>query len=538
MSTQGTTHAIKISLTPFLGIALADILANGVAIIMLLIVVTMSSKYQLESERLEQVDEVARVLSRDIASSIVMNNLTSSTPAVLHDYVNSSTDKDKRHAVLPILELREQGIRNYYSGQIWTRQQLLRQDNEFDSYLNSLNLNQRLQIRTDIYEINMFYIYMSILKDHEIVPRHWHFSVESGEQSGGAKNLTGEDNNWAEFLPKDGEGLDGGGDVSGAGVIQRLGTDSDGSNYPLDRLLEENLGGSPTGTPGLASSQNEALPKQFRFRVASPEEIMQMNSSDFQLPDPNLKTLLAGALSYLKFINAELEQGRSVVKAMENLPQYMQQFILAPSTLSEREQEGIEEIIHIFQAKKSKIEDNSSRLAINQAQKEGLRGLAVEFPINQVVRSISVVGDVEQAGYLAKLPEFSEIYFHLQNYPELFKGLSIELLPGSILLMADYRASDDRWRWYPIFFIYPNFDDFVMGFIYGSIDSLGNMLVAAESNRVTVGGYSLQQSRDQSPSKSEYLLAKLFGMVLLFLFAIYVFLLWRSRLSVSANSAG
>ena len=73
----------------FAGVALADILANSVAIVIIMIVVTLMARYEEEQDKLEQAEDVAVLLSRELASSFVMNALPTSPPAQLHDYVTS-----------------------------------------------------------------------------------------------------------------------------------------------------------------------------------------------------------------------------------------------------------------------------------------------------------------------------------------------------------------------------------------------------------------------------------------------------------------
>lgn len=520
--------ADNIGMTPFMGIALADILANGVAIIMLLIIITISTEYQLEQEKLEQVDEISQVLSRDIASSVVMNNLSTSPPAVLHDYAQSGIDTDLRHAVMPILELRKQGVRDYYSGYTWSRQQLLLQDNDFDTYLKRLDDNQRLRLRTDIYEIDMFYIYMSILKDQNIDPKHWHFSVA---KPGGERLATAppdRTNNWAELFTRD-NGDELGAELSGGSQTiadARLGQSFDSSDYPWDSLSN---GDQQQQNTDSALQQGS----QLRFRLAAPADQMQFMQSNLELSDDNGKNILVAALSYLKFINDKLEQGHSVVNEVQNMIQHLQEFIQQPMQLSAYEQQTIEQVAQA-QLRRQLIGalDKTDELTIEYQQQDDFRGLGVALPTNQALATMSIIGTPGQADYMAKLPAYGKAHFHLQHYPELFRGLSLEFLPQSIMLLADY-APSQQWRWYPVFFIYPEFDDFVMGFIYAKVPQSGQIVLAAESNYLTVGGYSLQLQRSEAPAESEHLLAIVFGLVLAVFLLIYVVLLWQRRSAFS-----
>lgn len=520
----------KFSLVPFLGIALADILANGVAIIMLLIVVTISSKYQLEQEKLEQVDEIAQVLSRDIASSVVMNNLSASAPAVLHDYEKSAIDLDARHAIMPILQILRTGVRDYYSGHVWSREDLLLQDNSFDAYLDKLDQNQMLRVRTDVYHIDLFYIYMSILKDHKIIPRHWHFAIDKSDM--GQNNvLTGiaSSDDWTELFGEDNETSDSdatNGLTTGQGEhstdIYHPGNDLSQSDYPWDALGSEEL-----QTQGDGFSQ--ALPSQLRFRLATPDNQMQLARGDFQFSDNKTNNLLAGILSYLKYINEILEKDGSVVSEIQNILPILQGFINQPLPLSTYEQEIIKQIsqAQLRQQLIGRHEEITNLTIQTQVQAES-QILGVAMPSNMHLGTLKIFGNATQEEYLSKLPKYGTAYFHLQQYPELFQGLSLELLPNSIMLLADYLPSN-KWRWYPVIFIYPEFDDFVMGFIYAKIPQQGQVVLAAESNRLTIGGYSLHLQRTQAPTESENLLVIFFGVTLIMVLLIYSLLLWRRR---------
>ena len=159
----------------FAGVMLADILANSVALLIILIIITVAIKHEAEQERLEQVEDVGVLLSREIARSVVVNALPTSAPAMLHDYENSPIDRHKHPSVLPIIELHNGYLREYYSGAVFTRNELLFQNNRFDRYLRSLGPALLARLRVDIYSIDLFYIMMSILKSHNHSPRHWHF---------------------------------------------------------------------------------------------------------------------------------------------------------------------------------------------------------------------------------------------------------------------------------------------------------------------------------------------------------------------------
>ena len=169
---------------PFAGVALADILANSVAIVIIMIVVMLMTRYEEEQDKLEQAEDVAVLLSRELATSFVMNALPTSPPAQLHDYVVSPLDRNPQHRTMPILELHDGFVRDYYTGRIYRRDELLRHDNALDTYLARLAPEQLAAMRVDVYGIGQFYVAMSIFKAHHHQPRHWHFVGAAGSAAG------------------------------------------------------------------------------------------------------------------------------------------------------------------------------------------------------------------------------------------------------------------------------------------------------------------------------------------------------------------
>ena len=87
----------------FAGVALVDILANGVAMLIIVIVVTIAARMEREERYAEQADEVATVMSHKFSTSLVLNSLAASPPARLHDYETSPLDRvlDPRPAPHP-----------------------------------------------------------------------------------------------------------------------------------------------------------------------------------------------------------------------------------------------------------------------------------------------------------------------------------------------------------------------------------------------------------------------------------------------------
>ncbi|MDA7995940.1 MAG: hypothetical protein MPK01_06695 [Gammaproteobacteria bacterium] len=159
----------------FAGVALVDILANGVAMLIIVIVVSIAARVEREERYAEQADEIASVMSHKFSTSLVLNSLAASPPAVLHDYEHSAIDQILDPQVMPIIELHPDFVREYYSGARWPRRELLSEFNGMHAWLLSLNELQKRRIRTDIYDVGQYYLAMSILREHGVRVTHWHF---------------------------------------------------------------------------------------------------------------------------------------------------------------------------------------------------------------------------------------------------------------------------------------------------------------------------------------------------------------------------
>ncbi len=159
----------------FAGVALVDILANGVAMLVIVIVVTIAARMEREERYAEQADEVATVMSHKFSTSLVLNSLAASPPARLHDYETSPLDQVLDPDLLPILELHRGFVREFYTGTVWTRRDLLREHGGLGAWLAGFSEERKTRLRVDVYDIPLFYLTMSILREHGIRVFHWHF---------------------------------------------------------------------------------------------------------------------------------------------------------------------------------------------------------------------------------------------------------------------------------------------------------------------------------------------------------------------------
>ena len=159
----------------FAGVALVDILANGVAMLIIVIVLSIAARMEREERYAEQTSEIAAVMSHKFSTSLVLNSLAASRPARLHDYDASPLDRILDPAILPILELHAGFVREFYTGTIWTRRELLEERSGLGAWVAGFGEEQRRRLRVDVYDIPQFYLAMSILREHGIRVYHWHF---------------------------------------------------------------------------------------------------------------------------------------------------------------------------------------------------------------------------------------------------------------------------------------------------------------------------------------------------------------------------
>ena len=236
----------------FAGVALVDILANGVAMLIIVIVVTIAARMEREERFSEQADEVATVMSHKFSTSLVLNSLAASPPARLHDYETSPLDRVLDPDLLPILELHRGFVREFYTGTIWTRRELLEEHNRLGAWLSGFSAERKARLRVDVYDIPQFYLTMSILREHGIRVFHWHFIPAMLSLADAARCPPG-------VAAKDCAG--GGGDVP-APLPQLARDDHRGSGGlgGLDTLLYAPPGGDGRGS-GRAGDPRELAPQ-------------------------------------------------------------------------------------------------------------------------------------------------------------------------------------------------------------------------------------------------------------------------------------
>ena len=496
---------------PFAGVALADILANSVAIVIIMIVVMLMTRYQEEQDKLEQAEDVAVLLSRELATSFVMNALPTSPPAQLHDYVVSPLDRNPQHATMPIIELHDDFVRDHYTGRTYRRDELLRHDNALDIYLTRLAPAQLAAMRVDVYGIGQFYVAMSIFKAHNHQPRHWHFlggaqgaaaaarhlltAREPGttpNQAGpGASTQASErgptllDGSRGTALPADVSlALVGGGthaypnDTSpGAGqrelaqeYFELAGGVHDAESEPGDGTASQLDGGEPTTGEGQVGN---------RFRVATPNG-RALTLDDLQELD--MRAVLRGLFAYMTVQQAAADAGLP-----SGLPRYdFRRDVLARAKdLPEPQPEEAQLLRSLVFLMQRPRHPDSAALAFAPATSPDLRGQALGLFTNDPLHGALWLRDAHQT---TPLPEAAEVTLQLGAHAAIHEGLRIALGPDDLILVPPASLAERRPHWRIVTLVTAQRDDFVTGFLFAAADESGRLILPTEENAVNVQG--------------------------------------------------
>ena len=498
---------------PFAGVALADILANSVAIVIIMIVVMLMTRYDEEQDKLEQTEDVAVLLSRELATSFVMNALPTSPPAQLHDYVVSPLDRNPQHATMPIMELHDDFLRDYYTGRIYRRDELLRYDNPLDAYLASLAPEQLAAMRVDVYGIGQFYVAMSIFKAYGHQPRHWHFLGGSGGAASvpsANRLLTRRERTEADGATTPGEGRAPGdlppSSAANAGALPadvalaRVGAGTEaypqdapagiGSGLELAQEYFELPGGiqdddapSNTGTaPGVSplagesGERSEGAGNRFRAAIQAEESV---TLEDIQALD--IAAVLRGLFAYMA---AEQEAADNGLPS--GLPRYdfRRDVLDRAASLPEptpEEAQLLRSLVFLMEAPRH---PDSTGLDLAPVENADWRGQALGVFANEPLHSALWLHDVHQTAALAGT---GEVTLQLGAHAAIHEGLRVSLGRDGVVLMPSAPANEAP-RWRIVTLVSAARDDFVTGFLFAATDAAGRLVLPTEENAVDVDG--------------------------------------------------
>ncbi|MBC6413403.1 MAG: hypothetical protein GDA45_00485 [Chromatiales bacterium] len=546
----------------FAGIALADILANSVAMIIILIVLTMMIKHEQEQARISEVEDITVLLSRDLATSVVMNGLPTSKPARLHDYVNSPLDANPHPSIMPIIELHGDYVRDYYTKAKFTRQEMLKSNNAFDKFLAAMNAMQKNYIRIDIYDIRMFYLAMSIISDHAPMPRHWHFigydgnpSADDNKSSPGAATEINEvdeetedqsDDPGDNRSPMQREGDENGSEDMWEEVPAGISLDTSYSeeNYPFDDLSydtepanrdnEQRSGGAPADEmfDALSKMMAESLqprsrgnfPSIMRFRTATPQSAKSSSEIEQEYIFFNMENGEEGdALDYARVLAALfrfMEKAQQAVTEGNYL--MLQDFnfsndILLPAAmmpkLSNSEEINFYEYIKSIMFPPSDAEQQPLQLT-QQIEDNNMTALTVHP--NQLVERAQLLNNEEQTP-LPGIPGDATVSMHVGLYPAIYKGLKIRMDKNSIILLPRKQADPDTYKWRIATIVSPQRDDYLLAFVYAAINRDGSLRFAVDQNNVSINQTQIATNYPSIPYRKENQALVFYGMAALLL---------------------
>ncbi len=536
----------------FAGIALVDILANGVAVLVIVIVLSIAARAEKEERYSEKVQEIGVVMTREFSTSLVLNRMATSQPALLHDYENSPIDQVWHPVVMPVLEFHRNAVRDPYTGTVWTRSELLQSPNSLDAFLDDMLPLSKENIRGDIYDVGTYYLLMSILRDHGIRIWHWHFMGGHGHGSeagsigdcppgvsfedchghlGDMSDSVPELPNLGGLFDLDDESSD---DEFGEGTWpptsmgdcppgMDCGSGLEGSDIPEGSILGMGQPNDPSTFGSFPDARQQGMPgmgspsggQQGPRGQGSPSGALQgdgepnENSIQLRLADPSVlgansglapsitdQLELMGALMlYLNDLQASLDVKQPPTELLAD-------FLLVIAENTERltdltpKQLAVVQDLYDSLDLSSQFDDGlvaprSVSLAVTTVDQ--LDQASLKLLPNRLLFDVEAIVDPQNPpeGFDYVVPKLS-----LNRFPDIWKGLQITLHQGSVVLIPPIEDADPHPQWRAVAHITPNFDDIVVGFVYSTIDVDGYLSVLAESNRVRIDGQSLAVRAD------------------------------------------
>ena len=533
----------------FAGIALVDILANGVAVLIIVIVLSIAARTEKEERYTEKVQEIATVMTREFSTSLVLNRLAASLPAQLHDYETAQIDEIWHPEVMPVLEFHRRLVRDPYSGTVWTREQLLEKPNTLDLFLEALNDSAQGNIRGDIYDVGTYYLLMSILKDHDLGIWHWHFVGGSGGLAGtgsaadcppgvsfedcarleganladlpGLPELEGwvsgntneldeaQDQYAPSWPPEDGMTGEPGDQQNNATVTNpdvpegsSLGQGESGD--PSDPSA---MGSFPTARPpsraatvNRSTAQGDSTTTQaqendtFSIRLADPDSQNQSGEGvPLELPDPD--QILYALFIFLTDIQNMLDQEQPPSKLIQDYMLELTNNVGRIDSLSDDEYAVVENLLQSLLSYSGSVDANAPRepLEVNLRTVDDLQYAQIRVVPNRLLYDVEVITD----GSFGELePQAAFTRLSLNKFPDVWEGLQVDLHRGSVLLMPETETPTTEPSWRAVAYVSMTLSDVIVGFVYGTIDEYGMLAVEADSNRVYLGSREITPANE------------------------------------------
>ena len=531
------------------GIAIADILANSVIVILIIMVMSLSVKQQQDEMEVEKQSEVSSLISRKIATSVVTNALPSSRPAFLHDYVHSSIDKNPTEKIMPVLELHNGFVRNFYTKKIFSGQELFQKNNSLDKYLSQLTKEQRARIRIDIYGVKLYYIAMSILKDWNVRVRHWHIlgynnnnqikeAVESSFADKSELHPDGtileEHNNTSQFqlkvenYPQDaqlGVSNESSTQENDDSALQdtfdilNILAESGVSLGELQQLLSLSQRGNPSNSetqwekinlrqlqellnnsPELQERMEELLENKefsqyrasqnFRFQIAGEQNSQQQQQNSVQLPENEYFLEIFLAVLFEVMEENELLRSKKIIVDLEI------QTILDRVAHALQNPEILENFPHIdlINSLTEKIRSQKIRwkeyIAAKEEKKKSVIPYTVTINFNDYAQEAIFTSNEYQQPLEPLFQEKNILQIEQRKYPDIFGTDAVTITKNSLLLLPPHQEYPDKFRWRLATVVDHKLTELKLGYIFAAIDTHNNTaILPTDVNAVSINNY-------------------------------------------------
>ena len=548
----------------FAGVALVDILANGVAVLIIVIVLSIASRFEQEKQYSERIQEISAVMTREFSTSLVLNRLAAGPPAQLHDYEHDPLDRIWDPAVMPVLEIHKNVVRDPYSGRIWQRSELLREPNSLDAFLADFDAYQRTAVRGDFYDVGTFYLLMSILKDHGIVITHWHFvgamgigpetnlglcpagmsakdcaghgggdqsatvadvyeSLTNGSGEGGGESENQRDGEWPPSESDWGE--DGQAGLTDSDTLPQGTQLGPGGRGSIDSESFPDVRASRNQQTGQSSGGVGSVPG-FSIRLADPTaELMSMGAFDLAAIEQDLESFLSAFMAFLVEVQRFYDNDNPPTELLQQFLPILEAFMSQPSELDHTQMEAIEDLALSLELLHSQgyVRDQSEPLLTMPMPPSGHPEALLRLAINRTLIEAEIQSN--NVALLKSVPETAKLRFNLQAYPDIWRGMQVTLERNAVLLMSPVQSDPETAKWRAIAYLSPQLDDFVVGFVFGAYDEDGHLEIFAEPNQGFVDTMRVMPLWDRSLFSIQTWMTMLYAVAGLSLIALLFF--WR-----------
>ncbi|MCY3973051.1 MAG: SUMF1/EgtB/PvdO family nonheme iron enzyme, partial [Candidatus Dadabacteria bacterium] len=246
-------------------------------------------------------------------------------------------------------------------------------------------------------------------------------------------------------------------------------------------------GGGSGGGGGGSGSEGGG----FRLRLASPESLREDEEGlpwGKEIPEP--EKVIGALLRYAAELQEVLDGGVSPVAEIRNFKRRISELVENPPRLTPPErriagsvmwQRGIVEGLFGADLPVQPF------LILKEESPGGEPALA--FKPNRLLSHAALISGPGQFSSEARP------VINLNSHPDIWNGLRLPVRWGSVLLMPPSQELPSVPRWRAVAHVSPEFNDFIVGFIYSRIDSEGRILTDPLNNRALLDGRSLLSPR-------------------------------------------